>query len=805
VTMRGWGAEANTVDRSEFDPHQRRISQPHQYQYQNHNQYSHAPHNQQPFDHPTRHSLPLNPDVNPNLDREGFQRHVSGSSSSGFSGRPGPGLGPAPGMSGYQGVGGGSDMRGRGDRQSGGWGSGGRGSFYGSQPGRGYGRGGGRGGGRQFSDSRKGYTGEGRPRSEMAGVLHAVELERQGNELGSKGGWGEGKIVDEPVSTSGSARGSTGGRGKGEEYVEPTMSAVPEQPITSSQNQSEDSQGPERSDHEQEDGRTPRNGHISLPTETENPDDLWRTDPPTGNASESSQPPPPISQPPQSWSKAPPHPRNPSDSRSRQPYHGNGAHKRGEEYKAVIRSKIERLEDEEKPAFVKAKEKVQGDDGLGAGAGAGLAAAREAKVETKKRDADGEVFAEEERKIEEQAELWGVLGPADEQSGRGPMESNSKLFGPASLAAQSLETELPGQVQLGHRVPPSEHRLQGDVARRISDSGWGSRARGPKRVGSGRGGRRGSKGEAQESGSGAGPKAAPAQQREDIGQSIKPEEDTPRQTDTLLDGEDANASIAVEPTERIDNTPAPSSPAESNQPQQAPGPGFSAHTRLLTMAVNELRPAVQEVSAQQLKRVGHKQDRADYVADWKRSQANEPSGDSKDWEEKSIASEAPSRAPSRKGRGATKAPPVSDQNGIPVVVALPRPGQRRLVESGRKLARDDETKQQAEGSVASGMSGYEAQPDEDSATIIRGTSFDGIWDTVPIDEEDASSAKNMDANETGSTRSARSEKKIVVRLPTPKSSPLPSLAGSDHVPSPLIKMAVLAESQVGIVKCPTET
>jgi hypothetical protein len=99
------------------------------------------------------------------------------------------------------------------------------------------------------------------------------------------------------------------------------------------------------------------------------------------------------------------------------------------------------------------------------------------------------------------------------------------------------------------------------------------------------------------------------------------------------------------------------------------------------------------------------------------------------------------------------------------------------------------------------MSGYEAQPDEDSATIIRGTSFDGIWDTVPIDEEGASSAKNMDANETGSTRSARSENKIVVRLPTPKSSPLPSLAGSDHVPSPLIKMAVLAEIQVGNLKC----
>jgi hypothetical protein len=639
----------------------------------------------------------------------------------------------------------------------------------------------------------------------MAGVLHAVELGRQGNELASKGGWGEGEIVDEPVSTSGSARGSTGGRGKGEEYVEPTMSTALEQPIASLQNQSEDSQGPERSDHEQEDGRTPRNEHVNLPADIGDPDDLWRTDPPTGNASESSQPPAPISQPPQSWLNAPPHPRNPYNSRSRQPYHGNGGHRRGEEYKAVIRSKIESLEDEEKPAFVKAKEKVQGDDGLGAGAGP--AAAREAKAETKKGDADVEVATGEEKKIEEQAELWGVLGPADGQSGRGPMESNSKLFGPASLAAQSLETEHPGQVQLGHGVPPSEHRLQGDVARRISDSGWGSRARGPKRVGSGRGGRRGSKGEARESGSGETLKAAPAQQRGDTGESVQPEEDTPRQTDTLLDEEDATASIAVEPTERIDDTPAPSSPGELNQPQQAPGPGFSAHTRLLTMAVNELRPAVQEVSAQQLKRVGHKQDRADYVADWKRSQANEPTGDSKDWEEKSIASEGPSRAPSRKGRGATKAPPVSDQNGIPVVVALPRPGQRRLVESGRKLARDDETKQQAEGSVASGMSGYEAQPDEDSATIIRGTSFDGIWDTVPIDpiEDGASSTKNMDANETGSTRSARSEKKIVVRLPTPKSSPLPSLAGSDHVPSPLIKMAVLAESQVGIVKCPTET
>lgn len=489
----------------------------------------------------------------------------------------------------------------------------------------------------------------------------------------------------------------------------------------------------------------------------------------------------------QTWTNPSSHPpRNPqnhNNSRSRPLYNGPA---RREEYKAVIRSKIESLEDEEKPAFVRAKEKerVGTDDGWGVGSS-----------ETKDKKVDvGNADGGENKTVEGQADEWGVLGAGDQESGRGPMESNSKLFGPAST---SVDARPHVAEQASVTEQGSEHVLHGDVSRRIPDAGWGKRGRGSGRMSSS--GNRSFKQDGDNEGD-IGPVSDPVEVQDS---PVQIEDTTPKALNMLLDANDVNASIAVEPSERPGIITTPTSRAETPV-QHQPNSAFSAHTRLLTTAINDLRPPIQEISTQQLKRVGHKQDRAEYVADWKRSQANELGQEPKDWEEKSMSSESAGRAPSRKGRGVTKAPPMTDGGGTPVVVALPRPSQRRLLDSGRKSARDD--LKQEESSVASGMSGYEAQPDEDPATVIRGTSFDGIWDTVPIDLLDDASAKDAQSeepeqteeNEAASGRSPHSESKIVVRLPTPKSSPLPSLAGSDHVPSPLIKMAVLENSEVSV-------
>jgi len=97
------------------------------------------------------------------------------------------------------------------------------------------------------------------------------------------------------------------------------------------------------------------------------------------------------------------------------------------------------------------------------------------------------------------------------------------------------------------------------------------------------------------------------------------------------------------------------------------------------------------------------------------------------------------------------------------------------------------------------MSGYEAKPDEDPVTI-RGTSFDGIWDTVPIDSDISIGSAKRERVGSGppgpdvapqACQIEVKENKVVVRLPTPRASPLPSLAGSEHVASPTIQSATL--------------
>ena len=660
-------------------------------------------------------------------------------------------------------------MTGREGRQPGGWTS--RSPSYGLQVGRGQGRGEPGGRGRQHGESsRRNFAGDGRSKGEAVGVLHAVELGR------SVSGWEEGESTGVSESADHHAVDATGSTSEadGKAYVEPTLVDDPKE----SQDSADDTSArppTTRSTSQDQTSTAEQAWNPDPPAPAEDPVDLWRSD-----ATVSNPPPEARFAPsyPHTWDN--PHRNTFNSSRPRPPYNGSS---RREEYKAVIRSKIESLEDEEKPAFAKAKEKTRMDDGWGVTpVGDG-----ERKMEGDSQPNDSEGL------IGGQADGWGVAVAEEAGVGSGPMEANSKLFGPASLAAQSLD---PGTIKETEGARSSTgHTLHGDVARRIPDAGWGKRGRGARRVSSGRDLR-------QEDDSGKEPTASPDPVANVVLSVHQADETTPRPSHTPLDLIEPDAPVAVEPSERADVTPAPSSPAEIG-PQQPATSDYPAHTRLLTIAVNDLRPPVHEVSMQQLKRVGHKQDRADYVADWKRSQAIEARGEDRDWEEKSLSmsSEGPSRAPSRKGRGATKAPPIMDHNGSPVVVALPRVNKRKPIEGGRKYARD-ETKH-LEDSVGSGMSGYEAQPDEDPATIVRGTSFDGIWDSVPIDpvEEDAvkngeSEPSTVETNMTGTKRSPRSENKIVVRLPTPKSSPLPSLAGSDHVPSPLIQMAVLEHDEV---------
>jgi hypothetical protein len=468
---------------------------------------------------------------------------------------------------------------------------------------------------------------------------------------------------------------------------------------------------------------------------------------------------------------------------------------RGEEYKAEIRHKIERLEDDDKPAFVKAtKEKERSEKGDERWEKAG--------------GSDG----------------WGVLDGTSAGYNERP---NSGTRGWSNGGEGRSENRQAGPERSAWNGPSAGHRLQGDVSRRIPDAGWGPRGRGSRR-GSGKLSARGEE-RSETSSMGnlrpAEPSGPASTQDATSARSNPPEEleqeaATPRQTQVLMPiepTEEIIESVVVEPSERIAATPAPSTPNQhsSTPPQQAhqpTGSGFSAHTRLLTLAVNELRPPPPEnLTTQQLKRVGHKQDRADYVADWKRSQAAEPLGETRDWEEaKSMSSEGQSLSLYKKGRGKTKAPTVNANPNV-VVTLPPSVGNGRT--TGSRTDKSSRRTSEKEGSVTSEMSGYEAKPEENPVTI-RGTSFDGIWDTVPIDSDvSIGSAKrehpqrgraSPDATPSASQTQVKGSK-IVVRLPTPKTSPLPSLAGSEHVASPLIQSATLQEpeSQVSRVPCRT--
>jgi len=466
---------------------------------------------------------------------------------------------------------------------------------------------------------------------------------------------------------------------------------------------------------------------------------------------------------------------------------------RREEYKAEIRNKIERLEDDEKPAFVKATKEKE----------------RSEQVDERWEKAGG-------------SDGWGVLDGASAGYAGRPDPGQQGL---SNGGEGRYDNRQAGSERSGWNGPSTEHRLQGDVARRIPDAGWGPRGRGSRR-GSGK---LSARGEERSETSPIGrlrpaEPSGPASTQDGTSVQANPAEDndqevaTPRQTHVPMPiepTEDIIESVVVEPSERIAVTPAPSTPNPQSSPphqqaHQPTGSGFSAHTRLLTLAVNELRPPPTEtLTTQQLKRVGHKQDRADYVADWKRSQAAEALGETRDWEEaKSMSSEGQSVRLYKKGRGKTKAPAVSANPNV--VVSLPPSvsvGNGGATEN--RIGKPPRRMSEKEGSVTSEMSGYEAKPEEDPVTI-RGTSFDGIWDTVPIDSDVSIGAAERDRPQRGraipdvapaANQTEKKESKIVVRLPTPKTSPLPSLAGSEHVASPLIQSATLQkpESQVGDV------
>jgi hypothetical protein len=351
--------------------------------------------------------------------------------------------------------------------------------------------------------------------------------------------------------------------------------------------------------------------------------------------------------------------------------------------------------------------------------------------------------------------------------------------------------------QLGVQVPFGRNEVS---LHRGSDSGWGGRARGSRR---GTGDRYGLAREGKE-----------AEEKEKIKEdSVDGGIENKGQAGAELAGEgksiesagsgtpEGNDSIRVQPSER------PGSPSSMiiSTPQDTPlqSPHSTTNNRLLTLAVSKLRPSLAEtLTQQQLKRVGHKQDRADYVADWKRLQANQQELLEGNWSDDGVPKpdDSASRV-NRKGRGGTKAPPVTDQGGLQVVVALPVSTNARRASNTSRYSKDAPAEQDLAPPEPS-------QTTEIGARETRATSFDGAWDTISSGKQEVQSgavqiglkktltleknAENpmhdeQDGGETTGLQNSNSQSVIVVRLPTPKVSPRTSLAGSEIAASPLRK------------------